>query len=217
VREGQSDVKPVSDTTPSHRFRRTPRSGGVDGNGRLTAMVAVMLLVLLFLAGLTVPVANSQTRLHVFLGVVVIPPVLLKVGSTTWRFARYYAGNFSYRRKGPPALILRLLGPVLVVLTLVMLFSGVGLIIVAPTSIRHQLSQIHRVSFVLWFVVTTVHVLGHLKETATFAPRDFIRRTRRQVRGASTRAWVTLASLVTGVVCAWAILPYVTVASSLSH
>jgi len=217
VREDESDDRPVNDTNRTHRMRRIPRGGGVDGNERLTAMVAVLLLVLLFLAGLTVPVANSQTRLHVFLGVVVIPPVLLKIGSTTWRFARYYAGNFSYRRKGPPALILRLVGPVLVVLTLVMLFSGVGLIVVAPTSMRSQLSQIHRVSFVLWFAVTTVHVLGHLKETATFAPRDFIRRTRRHVRGASTRAWVTLASLVTGLACAWAILPYVTVASSFSH
>jgi hypothetical protein len=207
----------VNDPTRTHRLRRAPRGGGVDGNERLTAMVAVLLLVLLFLAGLTVPVANSQTRLHVFLGVAVIPPVLLKVGSTTWRFVRYYAGSFSYRRKGPPALILRFLGPVLVMLTLVMLLSGVGLIIVAPRSIHSQLSQIHRVSFVLWFAVTTVHVLGHLKETATFAPRDFVRRTRRQVRGASTRAWVTLASLVTGLVCAWAILPYVTAVSPFVH
>src|ERR1700731_1282848 len=94
--------------------RRTSRSGGVEGNERLTAMVAVLLLVLLFLVGLTVPVANSQTRWHVILGVIVIPPVLLKVASTSWRFIRYYTGNISYRRKGPPPILLRLLGPVIV-------------------------------------------------------------------------------------------------------
>ena len=167
------------------RPRRASRTGGVDGNERLTAMVAALLLVLLFLVGLTVPVANVQTRLHVFLGVVVIPPVLLKVASTSWRFIRYYSGNFSYRRKGPPTPLLRLLGPVIVVLTLVMLFSGVGLVIVAPRSMHSQLSQIHRASFIVWFAVTAVHVLGHLKETITYAPRDFMRGTRRQVRGAS--------------------------------
>lgn len=112
--------------------RVSPPIGGVDGNERLTSLVAAVLLILLFLVGLTVPVANAQTRLHVFLGVVVIPPVLLKVASTSWRFIKYYAGNFSYRRKGPPVLLLRLLGPVLVVVTLIMLFSGVGLVIGAP-------------------------------------------------------------------------------------
>jgi len=194
--------------------RRIRPSGGVDGNERLTAMVAVLLLVLLFLAGLTVPVANAQTRLHVFLGVVVIPPVLLKLASTTWRFVRYYAGSISYRRKGPPAPLLRMLGPVIVVLTLVMLLSGVGLVIVAPRSMHAQLSQIHHASFFLWFLVTAVHVLGHLKETVTIAPRDFMRVSRRQVRGGPRRAWATLASLALGVYCAWAILPHV---SNVTH
>lgn len=197
--------------------RRIARSGGVDGNERLTAMVAGLLLVLLFLVGLTVPVANVQTRLHVFLGVVVIPPILLKVASTTWRFVRYYAGSYSYRRKGPPLPLLRLLGPVLVVLTLVMLFSGVGLVVVAPRSMHPQLSQIHHASFFLWFLVTSVHVLTHLKETATYAPRDFLRRTRRQVRGARRRAVVTLMSVAVGLASAWAILPYVSNVTTVSH
>jgi hypothetical protein len=186
------------------------RSGGVDGNERLTAVVAALLLLLLFLAGLTVPFAHSQTRLHVVLGVLVIPPVLLKVGSTTWRFLRYYSGNFSYRRRGSPALILRLLGPILVVLTLVMLFSGVGLVVWAPASMHSQLSQIHRLSFIAWFVGMTVHVLGHVREMASFAPRDFVRRSRYQVRGSSARVWATLISLVAGAACAVAIVPYVT-------
>jgi hypothetical protein len=169
------------------------------------------------LAGLTVPVANVQTRLHVFLGVVVIPPVLLKVASTSWRIMKYYAGNFSYRRKGPPLLLLRLLGPVLVVLTLVLLFSGVGLVIGAPRSLHHQLSQIHRASFLLWFVVASVHVLAHLKETLSVAPRDFLRGARRRVRGSALRAWATLASVAVGIACGWAILPYVSNVTIFSH
>ena len=49
----------------------------------------------------------------------------------TWRFARYYTGAPAYRRKGPPPVLLRLLGPVVVILTLVLLFSGVGLLLVS--------------------------------------------------------------------------------------
>lgn len=198
----------MTEHSNSPTTRRRPRGGGVDGNERLTAMVAVLLLLLLFLVGLTVPIANAQTRLHVFLGVLVIPPVLLKIGSTSWRFVRYYSGNFSYRSKGPPAPLLRLLGPVLVILTLVMLGSGIGLVIWAPVSMRASLSQIHRLSFILWFGAMTIHVLGHLRDTANYAPRDFVRRTRRHVRGVGSRTWVTVASLALGVVCTVAILPY---------
>ncbi len=205
----------------SHHPPTSPRvpsaTGGVDGNERLTALVAAVLLLLLFLVGLTVPVANAQTRLHVFLGVVVIPPIMLKVASTTWRMVRYYAGSFSYRRKGPPMPLLRLLGPVLVVLTLVLLFSGVGLVVWAPRSWHPRLSQIHQASFLLWFAVTTVHVLAHLRETLTVAPRDFLRGARRRVRGSSARAWATLASVAVGIACAWAILPHVNNVAIFSH
>jgi hypothetical protein len=69
----------------------------VDSNERLTSLVAAVLLTLLCLAGLTVSVANMQTRPHVFFGVVVIPPVLLNLARTSWRFIEYYVGNFSYR------------------------------------------------------------------------------------------------------------------------
>ena len=197
--------------------RVSPPIGGVDGNERLTSLVAAVLLILLFLVGLTVPVANAQTRLHVFVGVVVIPPVLLMVASTSWRFIKYYAGNFSYRRKGPPVLLLRLLGPVLVVVTLIMLFSGVGLVIGAPRSLHPRLSQIHHASFLLWFVITAVHVVGHLKETVSVAPRDFIRGARRRVRGSALRSWTTLASIAVGFACGWAILPYVSNVSVFSQ
>ena len=92
---------------------------------------------------------------------VLIPPVLLKVASTGWRFARYYRGAPAYRRKGPPPLLLRLLGPVVVILTVVLLASGVGLLLVSPSWLPLLLT-VHKASFVLWFGAMTIHVLGHL-------------------------------------------------------
>src|SRR6185503_6373313 len=107
--------------------------------------------------------ANALLTPHVFIGIVLIPPVLLKVASTGWRFARYYRGAPAYRRKGPPLLLPRLLGPVVVILTVVLLASGVGLLLVGPSWLP-LLLKVHKASFVLWFGVMTIHVLGHLGE-----------------------------------------------------
>ena len=73
-------------------------------------MAAALLLVLLVAEGLTILHVHSLLTPHVVIGMVLVPVVLLKIGSTTWRFARYYLGDPEYRRKGPPALLLRLLG-----------------------------------------------------------------------------------------------------------
>ena len=128
-----------------------------------------------------------------------IPPVLLKIGSTGWRFVRYYRGSPAYRRKGPPPALLRLLGPVVVILTVVLLASGVALV-VGPHSLRHTLLLMHKASFVLWFGAMTIHVVGHLVETARLAPKDWAHRTRHDVAGATARQWALAASLVAGVV-----------------
>ena len=106
--------------------RRT--DAGVEGNARLTSVNAVVLLVLLAAEGFTLLGIRQMLTPHVFVGIVLIPPVLVKVGSTTWRFARYYGGAPAYRRKGPPLLLLRMLGPAVVVLTVVLFASGVALL-----------------------------------------------------------------------------------------
>jgi hypothetical protein len=160
-------------------------------------MTAAALLVVLAAEGFTVLGVRSMLSLHVFLGMVLVPPVLLKTGSTGWRFARYYLGSEPYRRKGPPPALLRLLGPFVVVLTLVLLGSGVVLVL-APHSFRSQFLFVHKASFVLWFAVMTIHVLGHILETARLAPLDWARRTRADVAGASARQWTVAASIAAG-------------------
>ena len=131
--------------------------------------------------------------------------MLVKIGSTGYRFARYYLGAPAYRRKGPPAVLLRLLGPVVVILTVVLLASGVALLLASPAWSR-QLLRVHQASFVLWFFAMTVHVLGHLAEMARAGPRDWLRRSRRDVRGAGGRQWLIAASLVAGAVLGLAVL-----------
>jgi hypothetical protein len=182
--------------------------GGVEGNARLTGMTAAILFVLLAVEGYTLLGIHSLLTLHVVIGMVLVPPVLLKIGSTTWRFARYYLGAPEYRRKGPPPALLRLLGPFLVVLTVAVLGTGIALLL-APASLRSELLLLHKVTFVLWTAALAIHVLGHLVDTARLAPRDFYWRTRRQVRGAGARQWAIVGTLCLGVLLAVAVAPKV--------
>jgi hypothetical protein len=181
---------------------------GVEANARLTGMTAAVLLVLLAVEGFTILRIGKLLTLHVVIGMVLVPPVLLKIGSTTWRFARYYLGSPEYRRKGPPPALLRLLGPFLVVLTIAVLGSGIALLL-GPASARSELLLIHKATFILWVAAMAVHVLGHLVDTARLAPKDFYRRTRRQVRGASKRQWALVGALCLGLLLAVAVAPKV--------
>ena len=192
---------------PARRAQRRA-DAGVAANARLTAFNAVVLLVLLMAEGVTILRVRELLTPHVFIGMVLIPPVLLKVASTGWRFARYYRGAPAYRRKGPPLLLLRLLGPVLVLLTLVLLATGVGLLL-ASSSWLPLLLKVHKVSFVLWFGAMTIHVLGHIGEVFRLAPRDWLRRTRRDVSGAAPRQWLIAASLVAGGALGFLLLSHV--------
>jgi hypothetical protein len=193
-------------TVASARGRH--RVGGVEANARLTALSAVVLLVLLALEGLTVLRIGPLLTLHVFVGMLLVPPVLLKMGSTLWRFGRYYLGSPEYRRRGPPAPALRALGPVVVALTVALFASGVALVL-GPGSWRSSMLLVHKASFVLWFGAMTIHVLAHLADTARLAPRDFLARTRRQVGGAGARQWALAGSVVLGAVLGALVVPHV--------
>lgn len=181
---------------------------GVEANARLTSSVAAALLVLLAAEGVTVLSVRSLLTPHVFIGVLLLPPVLLKIGTTTYRFVRYYQGDPAYRHKGPPHWLLRILGPAVVVLTLAVLGTGVGLMYVGDSGHRLLLGA-HKASFILWFLVMTVHVLGHLSDTARVGPLDWTGRARR-LSGSGRRRGALLVSLAAGVALGALLLSRVT-------
>ncbi len=137
--------------------------GGTDGNERLTAAAGVLLLISFAALGVTILRIGQLLWLHLFLGMLLIGPVLLKLASTGYRFARYYTANPAYRRKGPPATPMRLLAPLVVLSTVVVFGSGVALLFVGPSA-RGILFPIHKFSFFAWLALTGVHVLGHLAD-----------------------------------------------------
>jgi hypothetical protein len=135
--------------------------GGTSGNERLTAAAGVILLVLLAIIGVTILRLRALLSVHLFVGMLLVGPVLLKLSSTGYRFVRYYTANPAYRRKGPPELPMRLLAPFVVLSTAIVMVSGVALLFVGPGS-RPTLLPIHKLSFFAWVAVTALHVLGHL-------------------------------------------------------
>jgi hypothetical protein len=146
-------------TRPRHR-RRPDEAGGVSGNERLTALTGSVLLIGFAVEGATLLSLGRLLTLHFFLGLLLIGPVLLKIGSTGYRFVRYYAGAPAYVRKGPPAPLLRVLGPFLIVTSVAVLGTGVMLAIVGPAS--GPWLFLHKATFVLWFGVMTIHVLTYV-------------------------------------------------------
>ena len=163
-------------------------------NERLTATAAAVLLVLLAVEGITILSIHQLLSAHIVVGLLLIPPVLLKLASTGYRFLRYYVGDDAYVAKGPPHMFMRLLAPLLVVSTLTVLGSGVGLLALGPERHRDVLLGLHKASFVVWFVVMSIHVL-------VYAPR--LRRAL-QSRNAWSRIGLVTGSLVAGAVLAGA-------------
>jgi hypothetical protein len=178
-----------------------PRTGGPAGNAALTAWTAIVLLVISFAEGLTLVDVRGLISWHVALGALLVPPALLKTATTGWRMVRYYVGSPPYQEAGPPPLLLRVLGPLVVGSTLGLLASGVLLVLLGPDgSYRSAVSVlglridwvgVHKGLFVLWFGVMTLHVLGRIIPALRITGASVAGTTR--VPGAWTR-WLLLAA-----------------------
>jgi hypothetical protein len=201
----ESIARPAGRTRPSRRYRLL--AGGTGGNEQLTAVAGVILLVLFAALGITIIRIGQLLWWHLFLGVLLVGPVALKLGSTSYRFTRYYAANTAYRRKGPPDRLMRVLGPFVVLTTVTVFLTGLLLLVDGPYA-SGTLRQLHKVTFFMWLVAVGLHVLGHLVElpgSLKAVSRDE-HRTRR-LPGSSGRALAVAGSLIAGLVLALLFLP----------
>jgi hypothetical protein len=182
--------------------RASAARDGVAANARLTGAVAAALLVLLAAEGATIPFLGPLLGPHIFIGMLLIPPVALKMGATGYRFARYYTHNGPYIAKGPPPIALRVLAPGVVLTTLALFGTGVALLIAGPPS--NTLIFAHKLSFIAWVALMTLHVLGHLLEVPKLALADWRAKGPRETRlaGAGTRTLALAGAIGAGVVLA---------------
>jgi hypothetical protein len=189
-------------TTRETRIREEPaRHADPAGNERLTAMTGTVLLVLFVAECLTLLNIGNYLTLHVFLGMLLLGPVCLKIGSTLWRFTRYYTGSAAYARKGPPAPLQRVTGPFVILTTVAVLGTGIMLVVEGPGN--GNWGQLHHLSFLLWAAVMIIHLASYVPKL----PRMLSGRAdhARHLVAARTTRWLLLCgSLTAGLALAFA-------------
>jgi hypothetical protein len=194
----------VSERETRRRRGRRWRVGGPEGNELLTSAAAVVLVGLLVAEGVTIVHMQGLLSAHMFIGLVLIPPVVLKLGSTGYRMVSYYAGSRAYRQKGPPLLPLRLMAPVLVASTIAVLASGVLLLAAGHKS--SSLLTVHKLSFIVFGVLLAVHFLAYIPRVVHSVVGEWGAVRRHTVPGAGTRAMLVAAALGGGAALALALL-----------
>lgn len=183
-------------------------AGGTAGNELLTIATGAALIVLLAVIGITILRIHGLLSVHLFVGLVLVGPLVLKMASTGYRFVHYYTRDPHYVQEGPPETPLRLIAPIVVISTVVVMGSGIALLIGGPSS-RSTFFPIHKLSFFVWVAFTGLHVLGHLPELWRGLREDYgpAARWGEGPAGRSGRT-IALASAITlGVVLAVLLIP----------
>ena len=172
--------------------------GGSSGNEQLTAIVAALLTLLLAVEGATLLDIRGLLTVHAFVGMLLVPLIVLKLATVGWKMLRYYLGGEEYVRIGPPHVFIRmLLAPVTVVATVVLFATGIALLALGQT--EGSLVGLHKASFVVWVSATALHVLTR----AWMLPAAF----RLRAPGAALRIGLASATVVAGVALATLTLP----------
>jgi hypothetical protein len=169
----------------------------------------VLLIALLAALGVTILRIGPLISEHLFIGLLLIPPIALKLGSTGYRFMRYYTSSPVYRKRGAPPTALRLMAPVVVLTSVAVFATGVALLAVGPGG-SGTLRGLHKASFVVWIAVTSLHVLGHLPDLQkTFLIRRDGRVEYNNLAAGRTGRTIALAgALLGGVVLAIVLIPH---------
>jgi hypothetical protein len=202
-------VSELADAPTAERRRRTLRLGGVEVNELLTSSTAALLTILLLAEGATIINVRGLLTAHMFIGLALVPPVLLKLASTGYRFVRYYTGSPVYRAKGPPLMLLRVLAPILVASTAMIFATGVWLMLLGHHS--DNVLMLHKVAFFVWSGVFGVHFLAHLPRVGRSLGAAWRSPARRRpAAGSWLSAALVAVSLAAGIALALALLSHIT-------
>lgn len=196
------------------------RTGGPAGNARLTAWLGLLALVAVGAELITLLDVNGLIAWHAGVGIALTVLAVLKVASTGWRMVRYYSGSAPYVEAGPPPVLLRLLGPFVVLSTLGVLGSGLALIAVGRRSSEQAwfslLGQsvspltLHQAFFVLFGVFVGLHVLARVVPAAVLVSgRRRFGGSRTSVPGRAARLGIVTGGMAAALVAVTLVLPTV--------
>lgn len=140
----------------------------VARNRRMTTETGLLLVPLLLLAGATgLATRGAEPLLHLAVGLVLVPPIALKLATAGYRFARYHLGDAEYAAAGPPAPGLRPIAPPLLLAAVALMVSGLALWLEPSTGPIRVWQAVHKLSFLVFGACVGVHVLVHLLRTPT--------------------------------------------------
>jgi hypothetical protein len=196
------DRRPVPTSQPAP----TTTGPGVVGNERLTALAAAILLPLIVAEIATIANIRALMPTHVVVGVLLAGPLTVKTASTGWRFIRYYTHQPDYRRKGPPRPLQRTTAPLLLVATLVLIGSGIGLAATRPGTVS-PLYVTHKVSFLAWTVLLGIHLLAYMWRVPRLVASDWRRYRPQDAPRRRYRLAVNFVALAAAALAAILILP----------
>lgn len=176
-------------------------------NSRLTAILGLTLLILFALQVVTVlPGVRSVLTWHVVFGLILLPPVGLKLTSVTWRMVSYHRGRDGFRRHHPTAAGAAGSGPVPRRAHRDPAGQWYHPARRVPGWAQSPALLVHQVSFYAWLAAVVVHVVPHFLQAVHLASRDWARRVGGARRAAGRRGAVVAASLAAGALLA-ALLP----------
>ena len=176
------------------------------GNARLTAAVGLLVLVPVAVEGATILLGvHTFMSVHVFVGLALLPVVLLKLASTGWRFVRYYTRSHPYVVQGPPQIAMRLIAPLFVAATLVLFGSGVAMGFLHGQSLQVARS-LHGPASVIWLGLLGLHVLVYLRR-ALSTVEEALPARRKPVRGTILRVCALAAAVICGLALGVATVP----------
>jgi hypothetical protein len=177
------------------------------GNERLTAVAGLLVIAPVLVEGATILLGvHTFMSVHVFVGLALIPAVLLKLGSTGWRFVRYYTRSRPYVAQGPPQIAMRLLAPLFVAATVVLFGSGVAMGLLHGHSLQIA-RDLHGPASVTWLALLGLHVLVYAKRAWRSTVEDAVPARRKPLRGTAARAWAVAIVVTCGLAVGAATVP----------
>lgn len=197
----------------NHLGPASRRQARVVRNERMTAFAGAILFVLILIELIVTANLHSLISVHIFIGIILSVPLIVKICSVGYRFFRYYTKSPAFVQKGPPNIWLRLLAPFLVVVTILVFVSGFGLALAGPTHMGFFFI-LHAASVALWLPLLAVHVYAYIRKVPRHIKSDWSKRRGERVSGRKGRLWLSIGSLVVGIFAAILMIP---VSSQWSH
>lgn len=164
----------------------------IERNKRITALAGIVLFVLIIAELVITANIDGLRSEHIFVGVLLAGPLVVKMCSTGFRFFRYYTKSPEFVRAGPPNILLRLLAPFLVIITILVFISGFELALGGHAHER-LFHKIHTVGVTLWLPLLAVHIYAYIRKATGRIAYDWTSKSKYRVPGREGRLGMNVA------------------------